>query len=102
MAYPTTKPPGLHALLDCLNHETFAAVGLDGAGRRLGSGVGTMRTVSKWILALGWAPPVSSSAGSSWAHQTIRVGWTIPAEESKYWMMRRPAEFPNIGKAYNI
>jgi ABC-type nitrate/sulfonate/bicarbonate transport system substrate-binding protein len=33
---------------------------------------------------------------------TIRVGWTIPAEESKYWIMRRPAEFPNLGKAYKI
>lgn len=33
---------------------------------------------------------------------TIRVGWTIPAEEGKYTMMRRPAEFPNIGKAYKI
>ena len=27
------------------------------------------------------------------AQQTIRVGWTIPAEESKYWMMRRPEQF---------
>lgn len=36
------------------------------------------------------------------AQQTIRVGWTIPAEESKYWMMKRPAEFSDIGKAYNI
>src|ERR1700716_658257 len=34
--------------------------------------------------------------------QTIRVGWTIPAEESKYWMMRRPQEFPDIGKTYKI
>ena len=33
---------------------------------------------------------------------TIRVGWTIPAEEGKYTMMRRPAEFPDIGKAYRI
>ena len=33
---------------------------------------------------------------------TIRVGWTIPAEESKYWIMRRPAEFPNLGKTYKI
>jgi hypothetical protein len=31
--------------------------------------------------------------------QTIRVGWTIPAEESKYWMMRRPDQFPALGKA---
>ncbi|MBV9077765.1 MAG: ABC transporter substrate-binding protein [Methylobacteriaceae bacterium] len=33
---------------------------------------------------------------------TIRVGWTIPAEEGKYTMMRRPAEFPDIGKKYRI
>lgn len=33
---------------------------------------------------------------------TIRVGWTIPAEEGKYTMMRRPAEFPEVGKAYRI
>jgi ABC-type nitrate/sulfonate/bicarbonate transport system substrate-binding protein len=33
---------------------------------------------------------------------TIRVGWTIPAEEAKYWMMRRPQEFPNLGKKYKI
>ena len=33
---------------------------------------------------------------------TIRVGFTIPAEEAKYWMMKRPAEFPSIGKDYNI
>src|SRR5918995_6375094 len=34
--------------------------------------------------------------------QTIRVGWTIPAEESKYWMMRRPDQFPELGKSYKI
>ena len=33
---------------------------------------------------------------------TIRVGWTIPAEEGKYMLMRRPAEFPDLGKAYKI
>src|SRR5262249_51543259 len=35
-------------------------------------------------------------------NNTIRVGWTIPAEESKYWMMRRPEKFPNLGKGYKI
>src|SRR5215813_4538710 len=34
--------------------------------------------------------------------QTIRVGWTIPAEEAKYWMMRRPDKFPALGKDYKI
>ncbi|NMG67611.1 PhnD/SsuA/transferrin family substrate-binding protein [Azoarcus indigens] len=33
---------------------------------------------------------------------TIRVGWTIPAEEAKYWMMRRPDAFPDLGKKYKI
>jgi ABC-type nitrate/sulfonate/bicarbonate transport system substrate-binding protein len=33
---------------------------------------------------------------------TIRVGWTIPAEESKYWMMRRPDQFPELGKSYKV
>ena len=36
------------------------------------------------------------------AQDTIRVGWTIPAEESKYWMMRRPQEFADLGKAYKV
>jgi ABC-type nitrate/sulfonate/bicarbonate transport system substrate-binding protein len=36
------------------------------------------------------------------AQPTVRVGWTIPAEESKYWMMRRPGEFPELGKAYKV
>src|ERR1700709_2372336 len=61
-----------------------------------------MRIASKWVLAAGAAAVVLASAGSSYAQQTIRVGWTIPAEESKYWMMKRPAEFPNLGKTYNV
>jgi ABC-type nitrate/sulfonate/bicarbonate transport system substrate-binding protein len=36
------------------------------------------------------------------AQDTIRVGWTIPAEEAKYWMQRRPEKFPNLGKGYKI
>jgi len=36
------------------------------------------------------------------AQDTIRVGWTIPAEEAKYWMMRRPEKFPNLGKTYKV
>jgi len=57
---------------------------------------------SKWVLAAGAMAAVLAGVGSACAQQTIHVGWTIPAEESKYWMMRRPAEFPDIGKAYNI
>lgn len=33
---------------------------------------------------------------------TIRVGWTVPAEDSKYWMMKRPEQFPNLGKTYKV
>ncbi|QIM50062.1 ABC transporter substrate-binding protein [Pusillimonas sp. DMV24BSW_D] len=32
----------------------------------------------------------------------LRVGWTIPAEESKYLMMKRPELFPDLGKKYTI
>jgi NitT/TauT family transport system substrate-binding protein len=54
------------------------------------------------MLAVGAVAAMIAGASPSRAQQTIRVGWTIPAEESKYWMMRRPAEFPDIGKTYNI
>src|SRR6266404_5992464 len=66
------------------------------------SGVGMMRIPSKLILAAGAAAVVFAGVNSSHAQQTIRVGWTIPAEEAKYWMMRRPAEFPDLGKTYNV
>src|SRR5438105_10580785 len=62
----------------------------------------TSKRVTKWILAAGIAGCVLAGINSARAQPTIRVGWTIPAEESKYWMMRRPAEFPNLGKTYKI
>ena len=51
-------------------------------------------------IVLGLTAALSLPAGAQEA--TIRVGWTIPAEESKYWIMRRPDAFPNLGKAYKI
>ena len=51
------------------------------------------------VLALAVAGVISSAAA---AQDTIRVGWTIPAEEAKYWIMRRPEQFPNLGKTYKI
>src|SRR5438477_11244491 len=66
------------------------------------SGAGTMRISFKWILAAGALACVFAGVSASHAQQTVRVGWTSPAEESKYWMMRRPAEFPELGKTYNI
>jgi ABC-type nitrate/sulfonate/bicarbonate transport system substrate-binding protein len=53
-------------------------------------------------MAAAWTICAMMGATSATAQQTIRVGWTIPAEESKYWMMKRPAEFPELGKTYNI
>ena len=50
-------------------------------------------------LAVAGSALVSSAAA---AQDTIRVGWTIPAEEAKYWIMRRPEQFPNLGKTYKI
>src|SRR3569833_4676449 len=75
-----------------LSHETFGPFGsmLEGVMRNW------------WMLAAVAVATLGASAGPSDAQQTIRVGWTIPAEESKYWMMRRPAEFPDIGKTYSI
>jgi ABC-type nitrate/sulfonate/bicarbonate transport system substrate-binding protein len=61
-----------------------------------------MRIPSKWIVAAGALAAVVAGIGPSQAQQTIRVGWTIPAEESKYWMMRRPEQFPDLGKTYKI
>ncbi|RMX06513.1 ABC transporter substrate-binding protein [Corticibacter populi] len=55
----------------------------------------------KKVLAMALA----ASAGAGALAQdipTIRVGWTIPAEEAKYWMMRRPDAFPELGKSYRI
>src|SRR3979411_1139514 len=73
-----------------------------GACWRWESGVGMMRIPSRWIVAAGAVASIFAGVTPSHAQQTIRVGWTIPAEESKYWMMRRPAEFPDLGKTYNV
>jgi ABC-type nitrate/sulfonate/bicarbonate transport system substrate-binding protein len=61
-----------------------------------------MRMTMQRIMITGYAVGAVLSATSAFAQQTIRVGWTIPAEESKYWMMKRPDQFPDIGKKYNI
>jgi ABC-type nitrate/sulfonate/bicarbonate transport system substrate-binding protein len=52
-------------------------------------------------LALAMASSLITISSAA-AQDTIRVGWTIPAEESKYWMMRRPQEFANLGKTYKV
>src|SRR6516162_3443201 len=72
------------------------------ACRRRNRGGDGMGMISTWAVAAGAAACLFVGAHACWAQQTIRVGWTIPAEESKYWMMRRPQEFPELGKTYNI
>ncbi|MCZ2497485.1 PhnD/SsuA/transferrin family substrate-binding protein [Xylophilus sp. Kf1] len=44
----------------------------------------------------------SAAAATAQGVPTIRVGWSIPAEEAKYWMMRKPEAFPDLGRAYRI
>ena len=61
-----------------------------------------MRIPSKWIFAAGALATVATGIAPSQAQQTIHVGWTIPAEEAKYWMMRRPEQFPDLGKTYKV
>jgi ABC-type nitrate/sulfonate/bicarbonate transport system substrate-binding protein len=58
--------------------------------------------MKRLFTALGLAAGVLTSPAVAQDIPTIRVGWTIPAEESKYWMMRRPQEFPDLGKKYKI
>jgi len=57
------------------------------------------RLVTAALLACAF---VSVAKAQEKAQDTIRVGWTIPAEEAKYWMMRRPEKFPNLGKTYKV
>src|SRR3954449_6796686 len=57
---------------------------------------------SKWLMAATLAAGALTGAAQAQTIPTIKVGWTIPAEESKYWMMKRPTEFTNLGKTYNI
>ena len=54
------------------------------------------------IFGLALAAVAVSTSAFAQSIPTIRVGWTIPAEEAKYWMMKRPDKFPNLGKTYNI
>src|ERR1041385_3547047 len=82
---------------------------MKGLGKRTGAGeqpvMGRMQMKwqnLRWLMASMVAAAALGGIGAAHAQQTIRVGWTIPAEESKYWMMKRPQEFPDLGKAYKI
>jgi ABC-type nitrate/sulfonate/bicarbonate transport system substrate-binding protein len=58
--------------------------------------------MNRLFAVLGLAAGILAFPAKAQDVPTIRVGWTIPAEEAKYWMMRRPQEFPDLGKTYNI
>lgn len=48
---------------------------------------------------------LGSLIGASAVHAepvVVRVGWTMPGEDSKYWLMHRPQLFPELGKEYKI
>ena len=71
------------------------------ASRRPGFG-GTARSATLAAALLTPMLAATLAPRAALAQDTIKVGWTIPAEESKYWMMRRPTEFSNLGKTYKI
>ena len=47
------------------------------------------------VLAIGASAPALAQGVP-----TIRIGWTVPAEEAKWLIMKRPELMPNHGKAY--
>jgi phosphonate transport system substrate-binding protein len=71
------------------------------SGEGAASKTGELR-MKKLVLGALLAASALATAAHAQNVPTIRVGWTIPAEEAKYWMMRRPDKFPNLGKTYKI
>ena len=67
-----------------------------------GAGSNEGNSMNRIVIATLLAASALVPAARAQEVPTIRVGWTIPAEESKYWMMRRPEKFPNLGKGYKI
>jgi sulfonate transport system substrate-binding protein len=63
-----------------------------------------MRVGSSRVLlaAIAVSTMVLAAGASAQTPQTIRVGWTVPAEEAKWLIMKRPELFPNHGKVYQI
>jgi len=60
----------------------------------------SVTALTAWLaFTLGSLPVLS---GPAHAQPVLRVGWTIPAEPSKYLMLRRPELFPELGKSYQI
>lgn len=58
----------------------------------------------KAVLRTGTLLVASALAAQAVAQDipTVRVGWTMPGEDSKYLMMQRPEKFDTLGKDYNI
>lgn len=59
-----------------------------------------MKTCKMWLVVAGMTG--LTAVAQAQEVPTLRVGWTIPAEEAKYLMMKRPELFPDLGKTYQI
>jgi ABC-type nitrate/sulfonate/bicarbonate transport system substrate-binding protein len=77
---------------DLAPRRPSALAGMAGRGEGMGTRVAMVLALASCVFA----------ATQAAAQETIRVGWTIPAEEAKYWMMRRPDQFASLGHAYKI
>ena len=51
-------------------------------------------------IALAVAVLLAAGRASAADLPTLRIGWTVPAEEAKWLIMKRPELFANIGKTY--
>ncbi len=67
-------------------------------GRFSSWGGPTMKTTAALLFALMSCHSLSQAQEVP----TLRVGWTIPGEEAKYLMAKRPELFPQLGKKYQI
>src|SRR6266853_5065496 len=64
------------------------------------SGGGKMRFANRYVVAA--VLTLAAGAAHAEAPVKIRVGWTVPAEEAKWLIMKRPELFANINKTYAI
>src|SRR5579885_413534 len=63
---------------------------------RWGSALGSVTAMLLGLALLAGGPARAAGA------PVLRVGWTVPAEEAKWLIMRRPELFPAYGAAYRI
>lgn len=61
-----------------------------------------MNLIRTGLLLAGSVAAFTAATASAADVPTIRVGWTMPGEDAKYWMMKRPEKFEALGKTYNV